>query len=57
MSPTKRTRAVSPGVAKKKRVEARHEWGPVHKELVFPLVGGIALVAIIALILVIRKKK
>jgi hypothetical protein len=60
IQPKKQARSVSPGGLKKKprkRIEARHAWEPAQRKLAFPVVGGIALVAIIALILVVRRKK
>jgi hypothetical protein len=57
MSPTRKARPVSPGVAKGKPLEARHEVGPAQREqLAFLIVGGIALIEGIALILLARRK-
>jgi hypothetical protein len=56
MSPTRKARPLSPGVAKSKPMEARPEAGPAQMELAFLIVGGIALVEGIALILLARRK-
>jgi len=58
--PTKRTRPARRVVGKKKpnkRIAAKQGWSPAQKKLVFPIVGGIALIAILALILAFRRKK
>lgn len=56
MSPARKARSVSPGVAKKTPVEARPEARPAQRELAFLIVGGIALIEGIALILLARRK-
>jgi hypothetical protein len=57
MPQTVKARPISLGVAKRKPLKAKQEVGPAQWELVFLIVGGIALIEGIALLLLVHRKK
>jgi hypothetical protein len=58
MCPTEEGRAIAHKPVKKKTKAAKPAWEPTSREQLFPVVGGIAIAAVVTLILVVvcRKK-